>query len=171
MNKISPIKFTQVVMLFLGLAASLSAWSEDKPAQQPEAPLVLPAPAVRYLDFYSSQQLDFAIDPDSITIQPGPDAELRYTLKATSKQGAVNVSYEGIRCSSRQKIIYAIGRSDGSWSPARAPEWSAIYGAGLNIQHATLANGYFCSGESVANKLPAIIRRIEAKKPLDELGR
>jgi len=170
MNKTSQLKLNQIVAVCLGLVACLPSLAQEKPAPKPVAAPVFPAPAVRYLDFYSSQQLNFAIDPDSISVQPEPDAEVRYTLKATSRQGAVNLNYEGIRCSTRQKIIYAVGRSDGSWSASRAPEWTAIYAKGPNIQHATLANGYFCSG-TVANNLHNIIDRIQSKKPQDDPGR
>ena len=122
------IKKYKFIIGMLGLAAALSGHAEDKPPVKVEpAPVNLPVPAKRYLDFYSSSQLSFAIDPDSISIPPGPDAEVRYTMKATSQQGAVNISYEGIRCDNRQKIIYAVGRSDGSWSLTRSPEWTPIF--------------------------------------------
>jgi len=173
------MKFTLTVISALAcsvvcLSACLAIGAEENPtddkpvAKVESAPVVLPAAAKRYLDFYSSGQIDFSIDPDSISIVPGPDAEVRYTLKALSKQGALNVSYEGIRCSNRQKIIYAIGRSDGGWSLTRSPEWSAIYVQGVNIQHAALANGYFCSVASVAGKVPSIIKRIESQKAMDD---
>jgi len=170
MYKNKPIKFVTAVLGSIAcFSVCLIIHAEEKPAPKVEpAPVILPAVANRYLDFYSSGQLNFSIDPDSITVPPGPDAEVRYTLKAVSKQGAVNVSYEGIRCSNRQKIIYAVGRSDGSWSLTRSPEWSTIYVQGLNIQHATLANGYFCSASSIAGKVPAIIKRIESKQALDQ---
>jgi hypothetical protein len=168
-KKIYITKLLKFAIIVLGLTACFIIEAEEKPTPKLEpAPLNLPAVANRYLDFYSSGQLDFSIDPDSITIPPGSDAEVRYTLKAVSKLGAINLSYEGIRCSNRQKIIYAIGRSDGNWSLTRSPEWTAIYVQGLNIQHATLANGYFCSGGSVAGNVAKIISRIESKKALND---
>ena len=170
MNKIAPVTLKLIAMLGMGLA--IPVLCQEKPVgNQGPAAIVLPAQAHRYLDFYASQQLTFAIDPDSISIQPGPDAEVRYTLKASSKQGAVNLSYEGIRCSNRQKIIYAFGDQNGNWTVNRTPEWSAIYIKGVNIQHATLANGYFCSGLIVAGKQTTIIGRIESKKALDDPGK
>ena len=126
----------------------------------------MPQPAKRYVDFYTSEQQSFAIDPDSINIQPGAEYEFRFTLKSTSKQGAINLSYEGIKCNTRQKIIYAIGRSDGTWSRVKYSDWRAIYTTGVNIQHATLANDYFCSGNSIAGSLSAILKRLEKKQPM-----
>jgi len=165
MNKKTLLAFT-IPSLFL---VSLLSLADEKPGTKSEpAPPTMPDVAKRYLDFYSSPQLNFAIDPDSISVQPGPDAEVRYALKATSRQGAVNISYEGIRCSNRQKTIYAVAHADGSWSMVRSPEWSAIYVQGLNISHATLANGYFCSGSSVAGNAEKIIRRIETKQAMND---
>ena len=169
MNKLRQHQFTFFVIALCGLTVSLHSVSQEKPATTAEpTSITLPANAKRYVDFYSSEQLNFAIDPESISIQPGPEAEVRYTLKATSKSGVANISYEGIRCSNRQKIIYAVGRNDGSWAMTRSPEWSAIYVNGTNIQHATLANGYFCSVGSVAGKTPNIVKRIESKKALND---
>ena len=160
------IKLSFVV---LGLTACLLALADDKPLPQEEpAPPSLPETAQRYLDFYSSSQISFAIDPDSISVPHGADAEVRYTLKATSKRGAVNISYEGIRCSDRKKIIYATGLADGSWTLARNSTWSEIYLRGLNVQHGTLANGYFCSGSTVAGNAEKIVRRIESKMAMDD---
>lgn len=169
MNKINSDKLKYVAIIIGGLIATITGHCQEKPATTAEpAAITLPAAAHRFLDFYSSQQLTFAIDPDSISIQSGPDNEVRYTLKAISQQGAVNLSYEGIRCSNRQKIIYAIGNKDGTWTLTRTPEWSAIYIRGMNTQHASLANGYFCSGGTVAGKEATIVRRIESKKALDD---
>ncbi|WP_165795046.1 CNP1-like family protein [Solimicrobium silvestre] len=167
MNKTKRAIFT---LLFLSLMNAAVAQEKQETHDAP-APPNLPSVAQRYIDFYSSLQLDFAIDPDSITIQPGAQKEVRYTLKATSKQGAINISYEGISCDNRQKIIYAVGRSDGSWSRARSPEWAAIYTTGLNLQHANLANGYFCSGNALSGDLKSILKRFETKQPLDAIVR
>ncbi len=173
MSKFNTGYIYKFIIFLAGAAISLAAMPDEKPpsdvkAATAPAPVILPAKATRYIVFYSSLQLDFEIDPDSISIQPGPDGEVRYTLKATSKQGAINVSYEGIRCSNRQKIIYAVGQKNAEWSLSRSPEWSAIYIKGMNIQHAVLANGFFCSDSSVAGKVADIVSRLEWKKRLDE---
>ncbi|MET3108184.1 hypothetical protein AAKU67_001838 [Oxalobacteraceae bacterium GrIS 2.11] len=162
----------KLIFAILALATAVASLAEEKAAVKEEpAPPTLPAPAKRFLDFYSAGQLSFAIDPDSISIQPGADQEVRYTLRAISKQGAVNLSYEGIRCSNRQKIIYAVGLKDGRWSLVRSPEWSAIYIKGLYIPHGTLANGYFCSVTDVAGKVSDIVHRIESHKALNDPSR
>lgn len=89
----------------------------------------------------------FFIDPASVSI--GEDGIVRYTLVVKTAGGATNVSYEGIRCETREQKYYAIGHSDGSWSRARNPQWRHIEYKEINRQHAALYSDYFC-----ANKFP-----------------
>lgn len=168
--RIAPVLFVSCLSLLCQVQAQAQAQVQEQtqalPAQAAVA-LTLPPAAKQYLPFYAGPQLDFAIDPDSISVVAGSDAEIRYALKATSKQGAVNISYEGIRCSNRQKIVYAVGAQDGSWSLSRDPEWNAIYVRGINVPHATLAHDYFCSVVSVAGSAADIRRRLISKTPME----
>jgi hypothetical protein len=84
---------------------------------------------------------DYYIDPASISV--GADGVVRYSVVARSMGGATNVSYEGLRCNSRERILYAFGRADGSWSPARKLEWQSAAG-GTAKYFSTLADYYFC---------------------------
>lgn len=169
MHNTQRTQIAKITFLILGLIQPLFAIAQEekREIQETVALPVLPPAAQSYKHFYSSSQLDFAIDPDSIVIQPGEENEIRYILKATSKQGAVNISYEGIRCDKRQKIIYAIGHSDGSWHRARSPEWSTIIRAGNNLQHVTLENDYFCTGNALSGTLESIRNRIKFNRPLN----
>jgi|GEM_PF-5950466 len=169
MHKIQRAQIVKVTFLILGLIQSLFAIAQEekKEIQATTALPDLPSVAHSYKNFYSNAQFDFAIDPDSIAIQPVEKNEIRYSLKATSKQGAENISYEGIRCDKRQKIIYAIARSDGSWHRARSPEWSAIIRTGNNLQHTTLENDYFCTGNALSGTIESIRNRIKFNRPLN----
>ena len=71
----------------------------------------------------------------------GKDGVIRYTLVARSASGALNVSYEGIRCASRERRLYAFGREDKTWAPARSSDWTRI---SFSPHHAALADEYFC---------------------------
>lgn len=84
----------------------------------------------------------FYVDLASISV--GTDGVVRYVLIAQTAEGGRNVSFEGIRCESGQRRIYALGRADGSWSPARSREWVRIRDVTANRQHAALYSGYFC---------------------------
>ena len=47
---------------------------------------------------------------DAPSISVGEDAVVRFTLVIKSPSGAMNVSYEGIRCQTAEKRTYAYGR-------------------------------------------------------------
>jgi hypothetical protein len=160
------------IFLISGLIQPLFALAQEDENEVPAAPALVELPPMTksYKSFYSTPQLDFAIGLDSIAVQPSEENEIRYILKATSKQGAVNISYEGIRCDHRQKIIYAIGLKDGSWKRARSPEWSPIAKTGNNLQHIYLANDYFCTGGALSGTSESMRNRIQRNKPLNAYG-
>ncbi|MFA7293079.1 MAG: CNP1-like family protein [Rhodocyclaceae bacterium] len=92
----------------------------------------------------------FAIDERSVTF--GGDEVIRYTLVVTSPGGAQNISYEGIRCATGERRLYAFGRADGTWSKARNNAWVRITENNLNRHHAALFRDYFCTtGGSVSD--------------------
>ena len=139
------------------LVACNQTWAQTSDENSP--PPDLPAAPAHFINFYSNSQLSAAIDPASVSVPK--DGEVRYTIKITSKQGAVNISYEGILCDARLRTIYAIGQSDGSWSRTRTPEWRQIYNKGLNLYHLSLANDVVCDGKLVAGKEKDIINKLE----------
>lgn len=106
----------------------------------------------------------FAIDADSLTV--GTDGIVRYTLVAISESGARNVSYEGIRCQSYERKLYAFGRPDGSWSRSRRDTWERIHSNETNRYHAALFKDYFCNESTVAGNARDIVTRIRYNRPL-----
>jgi len=97
----------------------------------------------------------FFIDAPSVSV--GDDGVVRYTLLVKTAGGAVNVSFEGIRCETREQKYYAIGRPDGTWSKARDPVWKRIEIRQFNRHHQLLYADYFCEGKvTVANARKAL---------------
>jgi hypothetical protein len=90
---------------------------------------------------------DFFIDQDSLSV--AADGVVRFTLVAKSLSGAENVTFEGIRCSSRERRTYAFGRSDKSWSKSRNNAWTFFEGAGRILQYETLALDFFCPNGNI----------------------
>lgn len=88
----------------------------------------------------------FFIDAPSISV--GEDGVVRYTLFVKAAGGAVNVSFEGIRCETREQKYYAIGHGNGSWSKARDPQWRRIEYQDVNRHHGVLYADFFCRGKS-----------------------
>ncbi|MBS1199050.1 MAG: hypothetical protein H6R18_2835 [Proteobacteria bacterium] len=96
----------------------------------------------------------FFVDPDSISI--GKDGVVRYTLAIKTSGGASNISFDGMRCETRERRSYAFGRSDGSWSRARSNEWVKIREETINRHHAALFTDFFCPGGVIAGSVKDI---------------
>lgn len=157
------------LILALALAPVYALQEETtEPAAWKESTIQFPAApkAENLLPFSASisNTLNFTIDAKSVTVEN--DGVIRYTLVITSKTGASNISYEGIRCSTAEKKLYAFGQADGSWSAAKRDSWDPIPDGGINRQHITLAKDYFCDGSRVAGNAATIVERIRRKKPL-----
>jgi CNP1-like family len=103
-----------------------------------------PANLIQYSPGISTANRYF-IDTQSISIDR--DEVVRYTLVVRSPGGAQNVSFEGIRCVTREHKIYAFGRSDRSWSDARVSEWRWINKEESSRPRLVLYTDYFCPGE------------------------
>jgi hypothetical protein len=131
----------------------------DSPVQFPSAPV-----QENLLPFYSNDSQSFFIDSKSLAIVA--DGSLRYTMVSTSKSGAKNVSYEGLRCDTFEKRLFAFGRADGSWSPSRRNEWNEISNKGINQQHSNLAWDFVCETGSIVGNVEKILQRIRSNQTL-----
>lgn len=113
-------------------------------AEMPEPLPEFPRPE-NYLPLPVSATTPFAFFVDAKSLSVGKDAVVRYSLIARSADGALNVSFEGIRCSARQFRVYALGRSDNTWSETRISPWRSIPADARNAQRAVLHDEYFCA--------------------------
>lgn len=139
---------------------------KDKPWQEIAIQLpAAPAPEnLRPFDVSATATQIFAVDDKSISV--GTDGIVRYTMVSRSEGGAMNVTYEGIRCATYERKIYAFGRTDGAWSRARRDQWERIDGSAANRQHAALAKDYFCQQKTIAGRAEDMVRRLKSKQPL-----
>ena len=117
---------------------------ENKQWQEIEVQLPAAPKQETLLPFYVSAATDNRFFVDGATLSVGGDGVVRYVLLVLTPQGARNVTYEGMRCETRERRIYASGRLDGTWSKARKNEWVRILDAWANRQHAALYLEYFC---------------------------
>lgn len=104
--------------------------------------------------FYVSEMTSHEFFIDASSLQVGKDGVVRYVLVVRTRGGAVNISFEGIRCESREYKIYAAGHRDGTWAKARQNAWRPIENKPMNRQHAALSRDLFCPG-GVAIQSPA----------------
>ncbi|WP_319243236.1 CNP1-like family protein [uncultured Propionivibrio sp.] len=104
--------------------------------------------------------ITFSIDGETISV--GEDGVIRYVLVVVSALGARNVSFEGMRCGTGERRLYATGRSDGTWSAARSDQWTKIRGSRSN-HHVELFLNYFCTIGAPAIVTPEAARRVLLK--------
>lgn len=89
----------------------------------------------------------FYVAPSSLSI--GDDGVVRYIVAIRTAGGANNITFEGMRCETREYKTYAVAQRDGSWARARDPQWRRIEYQPVNAYHAVLYADFFCR-----NKLP-----------------
>ena len=135
--------------LLLPIQSAYADFEEDYEAKQWQEIVVQLPPAPNkeaFLPFYVSAASgnDFFVDGSSLSV--GEDGVIRFVLVVQTAGGAQNISYEGMRCLTRERRIYASGRLDGSWSKSRNNEWTRIRDAVANRQYAALFLDYFCPG-------------------------
>lgn len=116
------------------------------------------------LPIYVSAATDNEFFVDGSTLTVTADGVVRYVLVVQTSGGARNVSFEGLRCETRERRIYASGRPDGSWSKSRNNEWRRIQDVAANRYHAALFGDYFCP-EGV------IVRNVEEARDALRRGR
>lgn len=140
-------RFRHAICVLCWFAANaLAATADSEEAPWHEIAVELPAfPGDdNLLPFFVSATSEnrFLIDSKSISV--GSDDVVRYTLVIATPSGARNTSYEGIRCATAERRVYAFGRADGTWSKARGDQWVRISENSLNRHHAELFKVYFC---------------------------
>lgn len=86
----------------------------------------------------------FLVDTASISV--GEDKVVRYTMVIEAAGGAKNVSFEGMRCETAERRLYAYGHPDGTWSKARNAGWEAIKLRSLLSYHKALFEDVLCPG-------------------------
>lgn len=127
--------------------------------------------------FYVSATTPNTFLVDTSTISVGADSVVRYVLVIRSRSGAENVTFEGIRCATGERRLYAIGQQGRSWTAARESAWSPISFNTYNRAQAALAQDYFCDGPAPVINAEEALRRLKrggargTNPVLDEEGR
>jgi len=157
------MKILPALLLCLPLAAH-AAWmdfdhefDQDKPWVETAAKLP-PYPKAENLIAFnvsSATRNKFFIDTNSISVDA--DKVVRYTVVVKAAGGATNVSYEGMRCETGERRLYAYGHPDGSWSKARNAQWETIKLRSLLSYRKALYEDYFCpDGVNVGDAKTAV---------------
>ena len=127
----------------------------EQPVEEEVTPPAYPA-AANLIEFAVDEERGFRFFVDRASLSPGKDGVVRYVLVARSSEGAQNVTYEGVRCTSAEQRVYALGRPDGSWVAARAP-WRPLAAP----RHRTLYREYLCPDGRPVRSAEAGVRALE----------
>lgn len=93
-------------------------------------------------DVSSATSNKFMIDTASISV--GNDKVVRYTVVIESPRGGRTVNYEGLRCETMERKIYAFGQADGKWTENKRAAWESIKVRSLLSYHKALFEDVFC---------------------------
>ena len=147
------------------LGLSFATWAQVNPdAMDWKEGEVPPAPAfdagkLLVFDVSTGSSLVYGVDPATLRI--GDDGIVRYVMVATSRSGARNVLYEGIRCSSGEFKTYARHSAEGGWRAVDKPEWRSMFG-NMPSRHAVqLARTAACSNSAPASSVGEIVQRLK----------
>ena len=103
---------------------------------------------------------------DASSLALGKDGVMRYSVVTKTTGGATNVSFEGIRCETRERKVYAFGHNDGTWARARDPKWRWIERNESPAFHYTLYRDYFCPARTIPTKPAQVIEAIKRGTPV-----
>lgn len=117
------------------------------------------------------------IDTPSIVV--GEDGIVRYTLVIKSPEGAMNVSYEGMRCATdgvresaraeilifkfqvTEKRLYAIGRDDKTWVRPRVSKWEELESISQHYAQQALSRYFFCPANIMVRNEKEVIQALK----------
>lgn len=99
---------------------------------------------------------------DKTSIKVGEDGVIRFSLVIKSSTGASNVSYEGIRCATSERKLYALGRDDKTWTQPRASEWQKLDFVRQFYAQRELSKNIFCPNQQIVSTTEEAIQALKA---------
>lgn len=139
---------SRLLLLLLFVSQSVFAEDEEDGAAKQWQEIEFQFPAAprpeNLQSFYVGAATENRFFVDLSTLTVGGDGVVRYTLVVLSSEGARNVSFEGMRCATKERRVYASGRLDGTWSKSRVDQWVRIQEVYGNRHQAALFLEYFC---------------------------
>jgi hypothetical protein len=72
---------------------------------------------------------------------------VRFNVVIESSGGARTINYEGLRCKTRERRLYAFGQPDGTWIESKGSTWILMQKQQHKMHNAypaVLAYDYFC---------------------------
>jgi hypothetical protein len=135
-----------------GLTEAERAWKEV----QLELPQMPEDDSLLEVDVIDASRNRYFIDANSVSV--GQDAVIRMTLVTEHRGGARTVTYEGIRCETREYRLYAIGGPDG-WTKPKSSRWRPVPLTGYKNIRGILLVEHVCDG-GVPRKADAVVKAL-----------
>ena len=155
-------------LLSCALNAHAQRAVDDVDWREAETP---PPPAMRTdgllkFDVSVNSELSYGVDPASISI--GEDGVVRYVMVATSRSGAINALYEGVRCNTGEVKTYARWNPapPGAWILAQQPEWRQLFRNATSRPALALARAGLCDGAAPNGPLSKMLRDLRYGRPV-----
>lgn len=171
MIKSFPRAILSCFVAFLMLPSSAAAdWGEfdrdfeenAKPWQEVQTHLPSYPQASNLIPFDVSAASSHRYFVDYPSVSVGEDGVVRYAVVVRTAGGAINVSFEGMRCMNGERKIYAFGHSDGTWSRNKYARWEMIRAREAKSYQRELFFSYFCAGGMGEPELGRIQRHLKS---------
>ena len=137
-------------------------FESDKPwiEQMTQLPAYPEAKNLMAFDAGAVTSNQYLVDTTSIKI--GKDGVIRFTLVIKSSANATNVSYEGLRCATSERKLYALGRDDRTWAQPRVSEWQKLDLVRQFYAQRELAKNIFCPHQQIVSTTEEAIQALKA---------
>lgn len=154
-----------ICILFLAACAKQpfkDEFESDKPwvEQLTQLPTYPDTRNLLAFDAGSATSNQYLVDTTSIKI--GEDGVIRFTLVIKSSAGAMNVSYEGLRCATSERKLYALGRDDKTWAQPRISEWQELDFVRQFYAQRELAKNIFCPHQQIVSNTEEAVQALKA---------
>lgn len=137
---------------FAQLATEDPDWKES---QVPPPPAFNAAKLVT-VDVGAASALTFGIDPATLSVTK--EGIVRYVVVASSRTGALNAMYEGIRCASAEYKVYARYNAGSGWNAVSEPTWQSLYATTPSRHTLRIARAGICRGNAPNLSVEQIVR-------------
>ncbi len=138
------------------LAADNPDWKETNVPPPP----AFNAAKLIAVEVSANSALSFGVDPATLVI--APDGVVRYVVVASSRSGAVNAMYEGVRCATGDYRVYARYNTSGGWSPVADTDWRSMYAPSPSRYTLAIAKSGVCKGNAPNLSTEHIVRDLRA---------
>jgi hypothetical protein len=124
-------------------SAATAKEGEQGPERSVQLPLRPKNENLVFFDTGPTSAFKFYVDSASLSVERD-DGVVRFTVVAKTDTAA-NVTYEGFRCMTRERKLYAYGRLDGTWRAVSDPTWEKLGTVAGDGYRQVLYWNYFCA--------------------------